>query len=705
MTSERLLGPTHYLRRGERLLHGKDTASAVGAGRAEDWVRLDSDVFDGTLDRVAGRRSSSTFLLGVHWFDSREVADWATAPYWDEEAGDGGAPSWHRPPRASELALCLCHADARVRAAALDEAGPAAPLPLLLLRCADGDEPVRRRARAHFARALASADDDVVWHLAALALRVGVRQHGLWGRDAVIGRIGGIPAEAVRELRASGGWDRWDARKAGIRAGAESRALDEDALYEIALTARDPSERLEGLRAALGDRRDLAARRRLLGFLEVGEGSEVRVLALRYAVDTGLLTADDLAGIALGHRDRHVRRHAARSLARRAGKSPRPAPAVTPAASGAGTDTGADTGTGRGADTGTRAGAGAAEASSCSCGGAPLGPPSGTAAEAAETVQTAETVEAVQTAEAVEAAVARLLDASDPAVRGTAVAWLRAGAGDGLGAYLADPSPWVRGLARDGLREAGGDPRARLRALCADPATLTAPAVSALAEQRHPEDVPLLHALTRHADGAVRARALGGLRLLGAVEDGELPPYADDPDPRVGAVVLRVLRDDPEALRRLLAHRHAHVRARALVLLSRHHGLGWDEAVAHLADPAPEMARAAGRALRAARAVSTDRLIACTAPGEPAALRTLAMGRLRYRYEPEVLLNALRLLDDPLPEVRTVARVKAGRARWDRDAFTGPHADEIRTLAEANAERIAAWRAERAQRRRAARGR
>ncbi|MFD4376911.1 hypothetical protein [Streptomyces sp. NPDC058486] len=625
MTSERLLGPTHYLRRGDRLLHGKDPASAVGAGRAQDWVQLDSDVFLGTLGRVTGRRFRGSFQLGAHWFDDREVADWDTAPYWDEQAGDGGAPSWQRPPRPSELALGLCHADARVRAAALDAAGPAAPLPLLLLRCADGDGPVRDRARAAFARALDTTDDDTVRSLAALALRVGGRRYGRWGRDAVLARTGGVPEDAVRELRASEDLGRWDARKAGIRAGAEAGLLDEDALYDIALNARDPSERLEALRGALGTRRDGAARRRFLGFLEVCEGSEVRVLALRYAVDAGLPSPDDLTGLALGHRDRHVRRLAARVLADPPGAGPVPDP---------------------------------------------------------------------------------LLSAPDNAVRGAAVARLRAaGRADALVPHLADPSPWVRGLARRGLREAGGDPRARLRALCADPTAVTPPAVSGLAEERDPADAPLLLALTRHADGAVRARALGGLRLLGALEDAGLPPYADDPDPRVGAVVLRALRDDPEALRGLLCHPHARVRARALVLLSHRHGLGWDEAVAHLADPAPEVARAARGALGyAASEVSTDRLVAVTAPGEAPALRALAMGLLRRRYAPEVLLNALRLLDDPQPEVRTAARAQARRVVWDRDAFEGPHADETRALAEANAERIATWWAERKQRRRAARG-
>ncbi|WOX25430.1 hypothetical protein [Streptomyces solicathayae] len=300
-----------------------------------------------------------------------------------------------------------------------------------------------------------------------------------------------------------------------------------------------------------------------------------------------------------------------------------------------------------------------------------------------------------------DAALERLLSSSDGLVRGTGVARLRAG---DLVPHLTDPSPWVRGLAHQGLREADDDPHARLRALCADPAAATPSAVSGLAEQRDPADAPLLRNLTRHADGAVRARALGGLRLLGALADTELPPHADDPDPRVGAVVLRALRDDPEALRGLLGHRHARVRARALVLLSHRHGLGWDEALPHLADPAPEMARAARGALRyAAGEVPTERLIALTAPGEAPARRALAMELLEHDFAPAALLNALRLLDDPLPEVRTAARAQALRVVWDRDAAKGPHADEIRALAEANGERIATWRAEKRRRIRAAR--
>ncbi|MFE6226053.1 hypothetical protein [Streptomyces sp. NPDC057854] len=368
-----------------------------------------------------------------------------------------------------------------------------------------------------------------------------------------------------------------------------------------------------------------AAWERFPGFPEEGEDAEARVRALRRALDAGLPSPGDLAGLALGDRDRHVRRLAARALPDLPGALP---------------------------------------------------------------------------------ALHLLLSAPDNVVRGLAVARLGAAgrAGD-LVPHLTDPSPWVRGLARDALREAGGDPAARLRGLCADPATVTPPAVGGLAQERRPEDVPLFRALTRHADGAVRARALGALRLLRALPDAGLPPYADDPDPRVGAVVLRALRDAPGALRGLLGHRHARVRARALTLLARRHALGWAEALPHLADPAPEVARAAREALgRAAREVSTAHLIALTAPGEPPPRRRLAMELLGFRYAPEVLLNALRLLDDPDPRVRSAARAQARRLRWDRKAAAGPHAEEIRALADAHAERLAAWWTEARRRRRAACG-
>ncbi|WP_406859804.1 hypothetical protein ABZO31_05385 [Streptomyces sp. HUAS MG47] len=116
MTIHRLL-PTQYPTPGERLLRGKGTASAVGAGRAEDWVRLDADVRSGSLSRVMGWRSSLRLSIGFHWVDGREVADWDTAPHW---GSDGTTTAEHRyEPEALLAALRLVDDPFRaVRAAA-----------------------------------------------------------------------------------------------------------------------------------------------------------------------------------------------------------------------------------------------------------------------------------------------------------------------------------------------------------------------------------------------------------------------------------------------------------------------------------------------------------------------------------------------------------------------------------------------------------
>ncbi|MFH7595774.1 hypothetical protein WDV06_11820 [Streptomyces racemochromogenes] len=451
--------PSRFLSAGERLLHGRGVAAAVGAGRAEDWVRLDEDVFLGTLRRVAGWNISCRLQVGFHWFDGREIADWDTAPYWGVDG-----PSWAGVPTGSELALCLCHADPRIRAAALAAGGPAAPLPLLLLRCADNDERVRGQARALFAEALAAAGDGRVRSLVVLALRVGVRRHGNWARDAVLARAGGVRAADVRELLACGGRRGADARVAGVRAGVAAGLLDADALYRIALTADQGNrDRFEAVRAAVAAGRDTAARKRFLDFLAECGTPEVRTRALRYAFAARLPTAGDLAALAAGHRDRKLRRLA---------------------------------------------------------------------------------VTMVLDLPDADAVLDRLLAASDSVVRGTAVQRLAAcGAAERLVPYLTDRSPWVRGLADRGLRAAGGDPHTRYRAWCADPEAVTPAAVSGLAEYRNPRDEPLLQALTRHADGAVRGRALGGLRRLGVLDDATPARYAADPDPHVVAVGRRGLRD------------------------------------------------------------------------------------------------------------------------------------------------------------------
>ncbi|MFJ3632944.1 hypothetical protein [Streptomyces sp. NPDC090112] len=625
MTNGWLL-PTQYLTAGERLVHGKGVGAAVGAGRAEDWVRLDTDVHSGTLDRAYGWKCTLSLRIGAHWFDSREVADWDTVPHWN---GDG--LSWTSPPTESELALCLCNADPRVRAKALEREAARAPLPLLLLRCADTAPAVRERARTAFAAALAAAGDGSVRSLAVLALHVGVRKHGAWARELVLARTGGAGEAEVRELLACEGRHGEDARTAGVRAGAEAGVLDADDLYRIALrTDRSHKERLAAVRTALSaDRRDgaggeRAARKRFVGFLERCETSQLRVRALGGALSAHLLSADELAGLACAHRDRKVRRIAARTLLELPGA---------------------------------------------------------------------------------EAFLDRLLAASDGVVRGRAMTRLRAlGRAQDLVPHLTDPSPWARDLACRELRAAGTDPHALYQAWCADPATVTPAAVSGLAALRELRDGPLFRTLARHADGAVRARALGGLRRLGLLDADGLARHADDPDPRVAAVVLRGLRDDAEVLRGMLGHPHGRVRGAALTHLAHRHTLGWEEALPFLSDPAKEASRAARGALRGRGSrIPEARLLELVAPGELPQQRALAMELLERSFEPGPLLAALRLVDDPLPAVRATARKGALRILWDRDAARGPHAEEICALGNRHAGRLPAWKAE--QRRRAALGR
>ncbi|MFD9052418.1 hypothetical protein [Streptomyces zaomyceticus] len=174
--------PAQYRSPGERLLHGKGIAAAAGAGRAEDWARLDQGVATYTW-RPGPRWSRGRVRVGFHWFDDRELADWTTAPHWHEtgpDGGPGGVAAWSLPPTESEIALALCHADPRLRAAALRLAElPAAALPLVLLRCADTDGTVRELARALLSGALAgtgAAADEAVRALVPLALLLDLRR-------------------------------------------------------------------------------------------------------------------------------------------------------------------------------------------------------------------------------------------------------------------------------------------------------------------------------------------------------------------------------------------------------------------------------------------------------------------------------------------------------------------------------------------------
>ncbi|MFI9345299.1 hypothetical protein ACIG0D_29150 [Streptomyces sp. NPDC052773] len=197
------LGPTKLYAPSERLLHGKGVESAIGAGEAGDWIRLDSGVHWATRSNVfRGWKSTSWIRVGFRSVNAREIADWRQAPYWQEGLGGTGVPSWSLPPTESEIALCLCHGDPRVRAAALalDESAelPASVLPLVLIRSADTDVHVRTLARAILDRVLGDADKALLRRLASLAALVGRRRrYGTWAREAVLGRLGALPDDAL----------------------------------------------------------------------------------------------------------------------------------------------------------------------------------------------------------------------------------------------------------------------------------------------------------------------------------------------------------------------------------------------------------------------------------------------------------------------------------------------------------------------------
>ncbi|MEU3553950.1 hypothetical protein [Streptomyces fragilis] len=503
------LGPTQLYTPARRLLLGRRVEAAVGACRqAGDWLRLDGDVHRGTstvTDR--GRTRHNRIRVGFPRVDERETADWSRAPYWQAPGPDTGngarpeGPSWSVPPTESEIVLCLAHADPRMRAAALAlvEARalpePVARLvvPLVLIRSADADERVRDLARAALAPRLREASEAELRELALLAVLMGARARGHWARDAILGPLGGPPAEALVQA-ANGGHG---SRLAGLRAAAAHGQLTTAELWALAAQHPDESVRRWAVRTAA----DLAltsgqrtavddARSWLLRHLDTERAYGVRLETFAWAVRAGLLRAPDLADTAVGHAYRKLRRHGCDAL---------------------------------------------------------LAHPDA------------------------HAHLDRLLAARDTYVRAAAVGRLRdAGRGDEVSRYLTDLSAAVRATACRDLRAAGGDPRAHYRALCADPAAVVPPAVIGLAEQGHQEDADLLHPLTRHPDPAVRARALSALRMLRALPDTALLPFADDPDPAVRATALTGMRESAALLRGQLHSRHERVRARVLDLLEWH---------------------------------------------------------------------------------------------------------------------------------------
>ncbi|MER5309741.1 HEAT repeat domain-containing protein [Streptomyces sp. NPDC002773] len=645
MTTHDLL-PTEYYSPEERLLHGKGVASAVGAGRAEDWVELDQSVAVNTWSPERRWRRRGELRVGFHWFDMREIADWDTAPHWHgpaagTETEDGScSPSWRPPLTESELALGLCHEDPRLRLAALGLAAdgglPASVLPFVLIRCADTDGAVRELARSVIGPALAGADDTVVRGLAPLALLLGPRRYGDMPRDLVLSRTGGTPPEAVAELLA--GRQR-ETRIAGLRSGAEAGSGPLGVAEAFAVAEGDPDfgVREHAVRAAVriavraaaegNGRVHEEARARLLTFFQACRDVGVGHASLTAAQDAGLVRPEDLARSAVLHPEPALRRRCLAVL---------------------------------------------------------LAGPEG------------------------DLHLDLLLTARDAVVRAAAVERLRpAGRGGELVRHLTDGQARVRAVACRELRAAGGDPHAYYRELCADPAAVTPAAVTGLAEERSPEDVPLLRSLVRHAHGPVRARALAALRMLGALPGDGPAPFADDPDPSVRSTVLSAVRDSPDALRLLLTLPYGDMRAAALARLASDHGLDWREALPFLDDPAPEVARAATDALRRrGDDIPVPLLLDLATPARPRARRAAGLALIRRHGGPESLLAGLRLADDPDPTVRDAARREAvwGLRRLEEEVG-GTYGDEIRLLVERHAAELPRWYQDIRRRQRAERGR
>lgn len=295
------LSRTEFRSPATRLLHGEDPARALDGDGPRAWADLDGSVASST---DGGWASSGTVRVGTRWFDCREIADWSTAPHWHDghEGHDGHGVTWAAtPPAAPELALGLCHADPRVREAALGHAaGRPEVLALVLIRCADTEEPVRERARAVLTAELdaVTAGADPVRALPPLALLLSTRRYGAWAWETCLKRLGSPPAALIVELA--------DDADPGMRFAAVRAALTHRLL---------PADRVAGLTADPDARNRLAALRsgelpaeRAARLVLTGQTPEDRREALGLALKAGFLTPERLLETAAATRDRVVRK-------------------------------------------------------------------------------------------------------------------------------------------------------------------------------------------------------------------------------------------------------------------------------------------------------------------------------------------------------------------------------------------------------------
>ncbi|ALO07156.1 hypothetical protein AQF52_1560 [Streptomyces venezuelae] len=153
-----------------RLANGIPLHAAIDTSDAAAWMRLDLAVRE-----RAGTRPST--LPRLSWATGRRLR-------WSWDAPLPTLDLRPREPDKPAIAVALCHADGRIREAALRHAGrlPAPALlpllPLVAIRCADWAEPVRDVARDLLRSALPTLGPETIDVLAAVILRAAARRYG-----------------------------------------------------------------------------------------------------------------------------------------------------------------------------------------------------------------------------------------------------------------------------------------------------------------------------------------------------------------------------------------------------------------------------------------------------------------------------------------------------------------------------------------------
>ncbi|WP_405964502.1 hypothetical protein [Streptomyces sp. NBC_00723] len=201
-----------------RLAGGMPLREALDCGAPAAWTALDAGV------------------RPLHW-GAHYLPEWE----WNE-AGRTLTAAMHagQPLSESQLALALCHRDGRIRAAALWRMdGHPDLLPLLVVRCADWAEPVRRQARLRLGEVL---DAGRAVALLSLILRVGRRERGEFAVGLADRLLREAPHEVLTTLYTSA--DR-SVRRYAYRRAAEEGIFSPSELARVA--ARDDDTVVQNL--------------------------------------------------------------------------------------------------------------------------------------------------------------------------------------------------------------------------------------------------------------------------------------------------------------------------------------------------------------------------------------------------------------------------------------------------------------------------